>query len=343
MNAYLPCDETVAWLIVAVWGLIVLAGLLITRLQPGVVARCSAWALAILSVVGLDRMCAAEPAGVRMVALIVGLFFAMKAVVSVEASAAGQPALSPLRWLGFTLLWPGMRPCLFASPREAPLPAAGSLARLGFARMAAGLAVILLARLLWVYRPAWLTEEEALFLVTMFLLFGIGLELHFGIFNVLAGLWRWAGIDCRPLSRTPLWARSLTEFWGRRWNLAFSEMTTVAIYRPLARHLGAGTATFMAFLFSGLVHEAAISLPVGAGYGLPMLYFTLHGLLVLAERRWEGLARLDWLGHAWTLSWLALPLPLLFHPYFLKGVVWPILGIEPTIEPAHLAIALLGW
>jgi len=34
-----------------------------------------------------------------------------------------------------------------------------------------------------------------------------------------------------------------------------------------------------------------------------------------------------WFGRLWTLSWLTLPLPLLFHRPFLAGVIWPLLGI----------------
>jgi alginate O-acetyltransferase complex protein AlgI len=75
----------------------------------------------------------------------------------------------------------------------------------------------------------------------------------------------------------------------------------------------------------------AISVPVGAGFGLPLLYFIGQGVLVLAERRlreiWPALARRTWLAHVWTIGWLALPLPILFHPWFLAGVIWPLIGI----------------
>jgi len=87
-----------------------------------------------------------------------------------------------------------------------------------------------------------------------------------------------------------------------------------------------------AFLFSGILHELAISVPVGAGYGGPFAYFALHGALVLVERGlgragWP-IERLPWLGSVWTLGWLALPLPILFHIPFLSGVVWPLFGIS---------------
>jgi len=34
------------------------------------------------------------------------------------------------------------------------------------------------------------------------------------------------------------------------------------------------------------------------------------------------------LSHMWTLGWLGLPLPILFHPPFLREVIWPILGMQ---------------
>jgi hypothetical protein len=121
-------------------------------------------------------------------------------------------------------------------------------------------------------------------------------------------------------------------FGRRRWNLAFSEMLTLAVYRPLVGVSGRPAAVLVSFLGSGVLHELAISVPVRAGYGLPTLYFALHGLLTLIEqemaRRGWAIERLGWVGRAWTLGWLMVPLPLLFHPWFIKGVVWPLIGVN---------------
>jgi len=74
-----------------------------------------------------------------------------------------------------------------------------------------------------------------------------------------------------------------------------------------------------------------IRVPVRAGYGLPSAYFALHGALVLLERKWERAGRpvqaWGWRARAWTAFWIVAPLPILFHPSFLRGVVWPLAGI----------------
>ena len=157
------------------------------------------------------------------------------------------------------------------------------------------------------------------------------MTLHFGLFNLVAGAWRRAGVDCRPLFVAPLRSTSLGEFWGRRWNLAFSQMTAIAIYQPLVRRAGRRAALAASFLGSGLLHELAISVPVRAGYGLPLAYFALHGALVMAEgrlaRAGRPIDRVAWAGRAWTLAWLVVPLPILFHRPFLAGVAWPLIGM----------------
>jgi D-alanyl-lipoteichoic acid acyltransferase DltB (MBOAT superfamily) len=202
----------------------------------------------------------------------------------------------------------------------------------GLIRLALGIPLLLTARLIWLEREVIGDEEMARWLSTIPLLVGISLLLHFGLFNVLAGMWRALGVDCRPLFRAPLLSTSLNEFWSRRWNLAFSEMTALAVYRPLSAFLGRKPALAAAFIASGLVHELAISVPVCAGYGLPMSYFLLHGLLVLfensLERRQLPISRHPWAGRLWVRFWLVVPLPILFHRPFLSGIVWPLIGMN---------------
>jgi alginate O-acetyltransferase complex protein AlgI len=132
-------------------------------------------------------------------------------------------------------------------------------------------------------RLAWVVIDSRLLAIA--LLPGLSLVLHFGIFNLLAGVGRLAGAHYQSLFVAPPRSMSLAEFWGRRWNLAFSQMTALVVYRPLVSPYGRGPALVASFLGSGLRHELAVSVPVQAGCGLPLAYLALHGVLSLIEHR----------------------------------------------------------
>ena len=325
MSAYRPLHAVDVVGTVAFLATIILLGFVVARVRPLWFARLCSWALVLAGVVGSERLNTQEPAGFRMLAIIGALLYGMKAVVSVEVQTHGARPLSIGRWLGFAALWPGMRPGPFARRAVASLPEVGQLFLGGSARLLTGLAMVVLARLAWV-----LTSSRLL--ATPPLLVGLSLIVHFGAFDVLAAAWRWQGVDCQRLFRSPLRSTNLREFWGRRWNLAFSEMTAIAIYQPLVRVAGRGPALAASFLGSGLLHELAISVPVRAGYGLPMAYFMLHGILMTVEARLakakRPIDRVPWIGRVWTFTWLLAPLPVLFHRPFLAGVVWPLIGLE---------------
>ena len=301
---------------------VLLAGSVVPRLGATRGARVFAWALLIIGTAGVERLCAREPAVVRMTALIAYALLVMKIIVLIEEQARGLKPLTFGRWLGFAGAWLGMQPRVFAEPASGPLPRAGRLMRRGMLNAISGVTLIAVARLAW-------TATHSEWLATLFLLPGLSLVLHFGLCHLLAGAWRLGGVPCDALFRAPLRSQNLTEFWSKRWNLAFSEMTVIAVYRPVAAVAGRGPAVLAGFALSGLLHEMVISVPVRAGFGLPLLYFLLHGTLVLVER---ALARAGhpltgWIGRAWAFFWLTAPLPILFHHRFLAGVVWPFIGM----------------
>jgi D-alanyl-lipoteichoic acid acyltransferase DltB (MBOAT superfamily) len=157
---------------------------------------------------------------------------------------------------------------------------------------------------------------------------GIVVLLHFGLFDLLALGWRSIGVNAQPVMRAPLLAKSLAEFWSRRWNTAFNTLAHDLAFRPLARRWGVAGATMGVFLISGLVHEAVISLPARGGFGLPTAYFVLQGFGVLAERsRWGRRARLGRGLRGWlfTIVFTAGPVFWLFHPVFINNVILPML------------------
>ncbi|NUQ35866.1 MAG: membrane bound O-acyl transferase family-domain-containing protein, partial [Planctomycetaceae bacterium] len=158
---------------------------------------------------------------------------------------------------------------------------------------------------------------------------GLVLVMHSGVLAILATLWRAAGMNVAPVMRAPVASKSLSDFWSTRWNIPFTEMLRATVLKPARRLFGRHGAVLACFLVSGVLHDVAISLPVQAGYGLPTLYFLLHGVLVLVERWLEqrGIAlSSSWIGRVWCFAWIVGPLPLLMHEPFIKGVVMPVFG-----------------
>ena len=180
---------------------------------------------------------------------------------------------------------------------------------------------------------------------------GMILILHFGLFQLVAIAWRKAGIDVEPIMNAPLHSKTVSEFWGRRWNSAFNRLAFDLVSRPITRRVGGrnscdarkrsggsrfdrlkapsrprsstlhpkiALATLAAFFVSGLIHEVVISLPARAGYGLPTTYFLLQAVGILLER---GFAQIR--GRTFTVLITAVPVFWLFHPPFVRNVILP--------------------
>lgn len=155
---------------------------------------------------------------------------------------------------------------------------------------------------------------------------GIILLLHFGVFHLLALLLRACGICAPAIMSTPLRAQSLSEFWGKGWNLGFRDLAHELIFRPAHNYLHAGPTSLLVFLVSGLVHDLVISLPARGGYGLPTFYFLLQGLGVTVERSRAGkqLGLGEGIRGRLFLGLIAgVPVFWLFHPPFVRRVILP--------------------
>ena len=116
----------------------------------------------------------------------------------------------------------------------------------------------------------------------------------------------------------------LGEFWGRRWNTAFRDLTHRFLFRPLTRRSVCGG-------HRGRIRVQRVGArvgdlwPAGGGFGGPTVFFALQGIGILVERSGSA-ARWVWL----TAPRLALrdagppvPAPFLFHPPFVKRIVVP--------------------
>ncbi len=251
MKAYWPLDATIFLVVLAILAASLGLGFAVTHVRPPRVARACAWLLVVSSTFGLERLTIAEGAGFRMLTISGALLFSMKAVVSVEHQAGGQRRLRAVAWFGFASLWPGMRPSVFDGVPGPSRKGASALIKKGAGRLIVGVLLVGCAVALARLPDRVCGEEGRRILATVFLLPGLSLTFHFGVFNLLAGLWRFAGAGTNSLFRAPLAAKTLGEFWGRRWNLAFSELTAIGVFRPLSRCVPTGLARVLAFAFSG--------------------------------------------------------------------------------------------
>lgn len=256
-------------------------------------------ALALLLTAGallLAGLAAPWPAWVRMWLLCGSLFLMAKAAVLPERDRAT-----------FVFLWPGMGAAAFGRKPADRAP----LALRGWANLTAG------ALLIWCI--ARLPGDP--FMSTWVAMVGFILALHCGLFTLLAAFWRRHGRDVAPLMIAPLLAGSVTEFWGKRWNHAFRDLVHAVLFKRVARRFGALAGTWAVFVASGLAHELVVTVPAGAGYGGPTLYFSLQALGMSLERgcpiRWRWVWRLR------ALAFLILPLPLLFPRPFVLNVCNP--------------------
>jgi alginate O-acetyltransferase complex protein AlgI len=232
----------------------------------------------------------------------------------------GAHSWSAARQLVFVFAWPGMDVNPFSQPRAVD----STSAQVNSGKLSGTCCVVFGALLFW--RPGELYGTDKEFIITWCGMIGVVLMLHFGLFRFLAAFWRGRGYDVRPIMNAPLAARSVSEFWGRRWNSGFRDLTAQTVFRPLARRWGVPCATWISFLFSGIVHDVVISLPAGAGYGQPTLYFLLQALAVqfehsrLAERY---LLRRPIVRRAFAFMAIVAPVNLLFHAPFRQDVVIP--------------------
>jgi len=257
---------------------------------------------------------------VFMWAMAFALYAGCKWLTYWEARTRG---VTPGAWraLGCLLAWPGMDAKAFlravdrvVKPRQAEW-------------IFAALKTLLGATLTWAVARTAVPDHPLL--AGWLGMVGLIFVLHFGTFHLLSLGWRSIGVNALPLMRHPLRARSLAEFWGRRWNTAFHELASRYTFRPWRRAVGATGATLLVFLLSGLIHELVISLPARGGYGLPTGYFLLQGLAVAGERtrlgRRLGLGR-GWRGRLFTILVTAGPVFWLFHPPFVHNVILPMLA-----------------
>ena len=140
-----------------------------------------------------------------------------------------------------------------------------------------------------------------------------------------------AGWDSGPLHDAPILARTIAEFWNRRWNRAVHVWLDENAFRPTMRwvlrraggvrrgpsavRVAMTAGVLAAFGVSAVLHFVPICVAYDGAYAVAMgAFFLLHGVLVVIETR-LGVAK--WpvaFAHAWTLGLFFVTAPLFVEP-----------------------------
>lgn len=132
-------------------------------------------------------------------------------------------------------------------------------------------------------------------------------------------LFSWRNEEIFPIHHRPLSSPSLSEFWGRRWNLWVQDWIA-DMGRPFRR--SHKTKILASFLFSGIFHEAMVNLPhwliSGESYfGTMLAYFIIQGAGLYLDKkifRHRG----PFLRRLWCWLVVVLPAPLFINAPLLR-------------------------
>ena len=141
----------------------------------------------------------------------------------------------------------------------------------------------------------------------------------------VALLWLPSGRLLPPLHDQPFLMHSVADFWGRRWNLWFSDWFRYAVFSPLRRR--PLLALLLVFTISGLMHELVVNVPLYLAtgrrlFGSMMLYFLLQAAGVLTERQFLKRSARARILFAWLVVFA--PAPLVINEGVLRTMhLWP--------------------
>lgn len=261
-----------------------------------------------------------ECVGNRMIYLILITFFWMKCIVLIEHDLNDNQEFNLIRRLLFIFAWVGMNPKPFFNEVSAPVKDSVDILKKSLFYLALGIVSIII-----IYNAAPHADfsVQSKWVISYLSLFPISCIIHFSFIPLNTVVIRKLGYPAPSFFINPFSSKSLAGFWGKGWNIPYADMIETTIFTPLKRY-GLAVSLIASFIFSGFLHEIAFSLTINEGYGLPTAYFLIQSIMILVERTY--LKRRPLMMKKLMYLALFLPLPLLFHPAFMKEVIWPILN-----------------
>jgi len=144
---------------------------------------------------------------------------------------------------------------------------------------------------------------------------------------------RGIGLAIPPFFRSPILARSLAEFWSRRWNLPASALFYYSCFRPFAGH-GKRASLLVPFGGSAVAHFLLAHLALGEVWVSVACggFFLVQPFLILAEKRLGLRTWPRWAARTWTLGALAI-----FSPLFTETAIRV---LDPVIDSSLQSTAV---
>ncbi|MEK7485233.1 MAG: membrane bound O-acyl transferase family-domain-containing protein [Planctomycetota bacterium] len=142
-----------------------------------------------------------------------------------------------------------------------------------------------------------------------------------GFGDIATGMVMQLGVNVSPIFNRPFMARSPRDFWSRRWNLCFRDISYRNIFLPLHGHKRPLLATFLVFLMSGIVHEYIIFSSVGFSvFGGMLIFFMLQWIAtvlqtVVAKKMGKKELMPKGLAVSLHILWLLLTIPFFAIPF----------------------------
>ncbi len=135
------------------------------------------------------------------------------------------------------------------------------------------------------------------------------------IATIVTLLFLTAGYSLPMIHRHPVAARSVEEFWARRWNIVVSAWLHAFVFLPLARRRRIALGIMLAFLVSGAIHGWLVLSALGPWAAFTAtLFFVIQGMVVLAENRLRIRTWPPPLARAWTVIMILGTSPLFINP-----------------------------
>jgi len=130
---------------------------------------------------------------------------------------------------------------------------------------------------------------------------------------------RLAGLQLSEVFNAPPLARNPREFWSRRWNLWFSEVSNLLIFQPLGGVRRPLLGVSAVFVFSALLHEYMVWVALTRPDGRMTAFFLIHGVATIAttmlgKRLGRKTLMPRWVAIPLHIAWFTLTAPLFFGP-----------------------------